>query len=139
MKLVYIASPYSHEDGMVVYERFAKARDYTAHLMRHTLSTGCVPFSPILHCHEMAQVNDLPIDHEYWMRVDKTFMRHCDEVWVLMLDGWNESKGVKMEIEFAESLMIPVKYCSNDVLKAKMAATWLRRAFNHHETKRSVK
>ena len=112
MKLVYIASPYSHDDSRIVNDRFDKVRDYTASLMQSIYDTGCVPFSPILHCHEMAQVHDLPKGHEYWMVVDKTILRHCDELWVYMLDGWQESAGIKMEIEFAESLQIPVKYCT---------------------------
>ena len=111
MKLVYIASPYTHADEDVRLSRFAAVRDYTAHLMQHMMSTGVVPFSPIVHCHEIALVNDLPKGYDYWLTVDKTFLRHADELWVLMLDGWQQSKGVKAEIAFAESILIPVKYC----------------------------
>jgi len=114
VKLVYIASPYSNDDSSVMQDRFVAVRDFTANLMQHIMMHGCVPFSPIVHSHEIAQVHELPKGHDYWMICDKTFLRHCDELWVLMLPGWQDSEGVKMEIEFAESIMIPVKYCSHE-------------------------
>jgi len=115
MKLVYIASPYSGHNEDLEQERFEKVRDFTADTMQDIMKHGCVPFSPIVHCHEIAQVHALPKGHEFWMTLDKTFIRHADELWVLMLDGWKESKGIKMEIEFAESIMIPVKYCTGEL------------------------
>lgn len=107
MKLVYIASPYSHENTHVMKERFEAVRDYTARVMQ---SDEYVPFSPIVHSHEIANIHNFPKDHEYWLRINSVHMRHCDELWVLMLDGWMESKGVTAEIQFAKSLYIPVRF-----------------------------
>lgn len=114
MKLIYIASPYSHKDEDIMQTRFSDVRDFTASIMQDIYRTGVVPFSPIVHCHEIAQVHELPKGYDYWLNVDKTFLRHADELWVLMIDGWRESTGVKAEIEFAESILIPVKYCSGE-------------------------
>lgn len=40
----------------------------------------------------------------------KSLISKCDELWVLKIDGWEQSKGVSAEIEYAESLNIPIKY-----------------------------
>jgi hypothetical protein len=37
-------------------------------------------------------------------------LRRCDEVVVLMLDGWERSEGVQAEIRIAEALGKPVRY-----------------------------
>ena len=107
MKLVYIASPYSHDEEHVMQHRYEMVRDFTAGVMLHG---SVVPYSPIVHCHDMGKVNNLPKTYNFWMQVDETFIRHCDEVWVLMIDGWDKSKGIQKEIEFAIRLRIPVLY-----------------------------
>ena len=37
-------------------------------------------------------------------------MGHCDEVVVLMLEGWRKSAGVQAEIRFAAELKKPIRY-----------------------------
>ena len=49
-------------------------------------------------------------DDEWWYEYDVGWLEHCDELIVLMLPGWAESKGVRIEIEAAEELDIPVSY-----------------------------
>ena len=47
---------------------------------------------------------------EYRMFQDAWFLDHCDRCIVLMLDGWQESKGVKVEIETFTQLGKPVDF-----------------------------
>jgi hypothetical protein len=114
MKLVYIASPYTHESITVMQERYELVRDFTSKCMQNIENSECVPFSPIVHNHDIAQTSDLPRTYEFWMVIDKTMIRHCDELWVLMIDGWEKSAGIKMEIAFAQDSHIPVVYCTGE-------------------------
>jgi hypothetical protein len=74
-------------------------------MMRH----GQQVFSPIAHTHPIAQF-DLPKGWEFWEEFDRWYISRCDEVVVLMLRGWRESKGVQAEIKIAEELGKPVSY-----------------------------
>lgn len=98
--MIYLASPYSHPDADVRWMRFEMACTAAANLM----GRGEIVFSPIAHSHSLATIGSLPTDWDYWEKVDRHFIEVCDSVWVLMLDGWEESKGVHAEIAIAESL-----------------------------------
>lgn len=69
-------------------------------------------WSPIVHNHEMAQEFDLPTDAEFWKQYNVDFLRRSDEMYVLNIEGWMESKGVMMELRLAEQMMLPVKWVS---------------------------
>lgn len=38
--------------------------------------------------------------HQSWLDYDRSMMKACDSCLVLMLDGWQESKGIKQEMQF---------------------------------------
>lgn len=103
--MIYLASPYSHPAPNVREERYQEACRHAAALMR----AGRHVFSPIAHSHGIAQ-HDLPGDWAYWESLDRRFLETCDEMAVLMLDGWKESKGVQAEIRIARELGRPVAY-----------------------------
>ena len=103
--IIYLASPYSDPDPAVREARFhAVCRE--AALMTHN---GLAVFSPIAHSHNIA-LHGLPLDWEYWKRVDHSFLALSASVVVLMLDGWRESTGVIAEIKWADELRKPVTY-----------------------------
>lgn len=106
----YLASPYSHPDPAVREERFQAVCLVAAHLM----SLGQVVFSPIAHSHPIALAGELPGDWEYWKSAAETMIRNAEELKVVMLPGWDESKGVAAEIEMAENLGIPISYLMKD-------------------------
>jgi hypothetical protein len=95
-KLIYLAAPYSHPDPNVITER-VRAIDRTA---AHMFAQGHFVFSPITHCHPI-HLYGLPGDYNFWQEYNKRMLSHCDELCVLMLDGWGQSLGVQGEIEFA--------------------------------------
>jgi hypothetical protein len=70
-----------------------------------------VVFSPIAHSHSIAKYG-LPVDWSFWEAQDRRLLQACDEVWVLMLDGWCESVGVQAEIRIAQTLGKPVRFVS---------------------------
>jgi len=53
--------------------------------------------TPIAHSHPIAQ-HGLPVDWGFWERHDRRLLAACDELWVLMLDGWQHSRGGQAEI-----------------------------------------
>lgn len=108
--MIYLARPYSHPDPAVRQERFAAACRAAAELIRR----GHVVFSPVAHSHAIAQ-HGLPLDWRFWSRHDRRYLEACDEVAVLMLDGWRESVGVRAEIAIARELDKPVRYLAPDL------------------------
>jgi hypothetical protein len=53
---------------------------------------------------------ELPKGWDFWREYDLWFIRQCDRLTVVMIDGWRESVGVTAEIAEAERLGIPVGY-----------------------------
>ena len=99
--LIYLASPYSE----VRENRYRAACGKTAELMRQ----GVMVFSPIVASHPLT-FHGLPGDWAFWEAHDRRQLELCDEVVVLMLPGWRESKGVQAEIALAEEFGKPVRY-----------------------------
>lgn len=66
-------------------------------------------FSPISHSHPIA-VNGVPSDWTFWESFDRRMLSASDELAVLMLDGWRESRGVQAEIELALEMDLPIRY-----------------------------
>ncbi|ADV63022.1 Domain of unknown function DUF1937 [Isosphaera pallida ATCC 43644] len=108
--MIYLASPYSHPDPAVREQRFRAACRAAVAL----LCAGQVVFSPITHSHPLAQ-HGLPGSWQFWEQYDRKFLERCDEVVVLMLDGWEESVGVQAEIRIARELGKPVRYLAPEL------------------------
>lgn len=103
--MIYLASPYNHPDPAVRQARYDAACRAAAGLIRR----GHVVFSPISHSHGIARYG-LPVDWGFWERYDRQFLAACDELWVLMLDGWQASRGVQAEIAIAQSIGKAVRF-----------------------------
>jgi len=95
--MYYLASPYTHPNPIVVASRYAEAMVMTYKLMKEEIPV----FSPIVHCHEMAQRFAMPKDYAYWKGYNRAMLARADELLILTLDGWEESKGVQDELAFA--------------------------------------
>jgi hypothetical protein len=103
--MIYLASPYSHRDPAVRQHRFDAVCRVAAELIRH----GAVVYSPIVHGHPLCRY-DLPTDWAFWQEYDLAFLKKCDRIVVLRLDGWQESVGVRAEVEAAARLGKLVNY-----------------------------
>ena len=108
--LIYLATPYSHEDATVREMRFKEVNKCAASLM----GSGMHIFSPISHTHPIAVEGDLLKGWEFWEKYDRKMLASCDGVIVLQQDGWKESTGVQAEIKIAEELGIPVEYIEHN-------------------------
>ena len=105
-KLIYIASPYNHEDDSVRIENYKKVSSLAAYLV----SMGDVALSPITYGHTLLEFCEMPYDWQFWSNFCISFLSKCDELLVYKMDGWDKSRGVKEEIEYAIDNNIPVKY-----------------------------
>lgn len=110
--MIYLASPYSHEDPKVKVERFQQAVKAVGKLVKK----GIYVFSPVVHSHPVAWHCKLPGDWEYWGVVDRKMLVCCDELWVLALPGWSKSRGVKEEIGWAREMGKEITVVTPEVL-----------------------
>jgi len=104
--LIYLASPYSHDDTQIRDGRFREVCKWAARFMR----AGKLIFSPIAHTHPIAMAGELPTGWAFWQKYDHAQLDAASEMWVLMLDGWDKSKGVQGEIEYMKVKGKPIRY-----------------------------
>lgn len=104
--MIYLASPYTAPTKEGREERYQSVLRVCGKLLKERHNV----WSPIVHCHTMAVLFDLPTDFVFWKQYNHDFIRRADAVWVACIDGWSVSKGVDDEIKFAELLDMPVKY-----------------------------
>lgn len=106
MKRIYLAAPYSHPDKDVRTMRFY-AVSRRANLI---MQRGDLVYSPITHGHVLGCYGGLPADFGFWESHCLSFLRHwAQELHVLALDGWLESRGVLAEMAEADRLGLPAK------------------------------
>jgi hypothetical protein len=99
--VIYLASPYSHQDPAVREARFRAACDFTHWMLKQEHHV----FSPIAYSHQFTMppyTMDGPF--EVWKEIDLDMIARCEAVMVLKIDGWDQSRGVKAEIEYAKEI-----------------------------------
>lgn len=109
-KLYYLASPYSHQNKLVMNIRY----EIVIYAASRLTAEGFRLLEPIAMCHEQSSRYELPQGYEFWKTRDRSFIDLCDAVMVLTIPGWEESVGVTDEIEYAYSLGKDVFYLSID-------------------------
>ncbi len=97
---IYLASPYSSDSIYIQRHRYL----YVETICAAIVAGGFPVYSPIVHMHSMATHYPLSNDSVFWNTFNEPFIRACSEIWVLMLEGWQESAGVQWELELARSL-----------------------------------
>ncbi len=103
--LVYIMSPYTDPDSMVMEIRYQHVRHY------ENLLTVKFPdalfYSPIAHFHQVAILHNLPRDIDYWRAKNRCMISRSQLGIVLRELGWRESEGVSWERDLFAELNIP--------------------------------
>lgn len=94
--MIYLAVPYTGMED----ESFEAVTTYAGQLMLE----GHYVFSPISMCHPIAKRAGLPLDFAYWEQFDFHLINLCDCMCVLCLPGWEKSRGIKAETEYAHSI-----------------------------------
>ena len=107
MRKIYLACPYANPDPEIRKWRTKQADIKAAVLMEQ----GNLVFSPLSHSvpiSEHCKVHQC--DHDFWLRQDLWVLDICDEMHILCLPGWDESKGIGIEIEHAKLKGIEIIY-----------------------------
>ena len=103
--LIYLAAPYTHDNPDVVRSRVEVATQVAGEL----IGLGWRVFSPITYTHPFANDYEPP---DGWYAFDLDFLARCDVLVVLMLPGWWDSTGVRMEIDYAQDKGMKIHYIS---------------------------
>jgi nucleoside 2-deoxyribosyltransferase len=115
--MIYLACPYRHIDSKVAEKRLQTSCLVAALLMKH----GFIVFNPLSHSvpieskllEEFEFESDNEV-HDFWMRQDLEILRKCTAVVLIEIDGWEQSKGVKKELEESQNLNIPIYRITED-------------------------
>lgn len=114
--MIYLASPYTIVNGANLSaqalknrrtRRFKQVCKKAAELMLQ----GEQVFCPIAHSHpiEVNGMKDVK-NGDFWLKQDFAVLAHCDELRVFRMKDWQQSDGIRREIEFANERNIPVTY-----------------------------
>ena len=104
--MIYLASPYTAKTKELQEANYQAVLRLCGKVLQKRYNV----WSPIVHCHTMAVLYDLPTDFGFWRTYNHDFVRRADAVWVACIPYWQDSKGVADEIEFATQLELPIKY-----------------------------
>ena len=109
--LVYIMSPYTHDDPEVMEQRFDLVEHYEA-LLTYKFPDALF-YSPISHFHQTALAFGLPRDVVYWRKKNACMIIRCQLGIVLRIEGWMESEGMEWERDLFAEFGIP--YTIDDI------------------------
>lgn len=88
-------------------KRFEEVTEVAAKLF---INYNYVFLLPITQGHLLAKIGNIESDFKRWENQSLGMLAACHEMWVVKMDGWKESKGVRAEIEFARENLIPLRY-----------------------------
>ena len=98
MKVAYIAGPYRAENPWEVERNIRRAEE----LAFRVACQGVMPLCP----HALTRFFDGTITDVFWLKGTTELLRRCDSV--VLTDGWEDSSGVRDEIDVAAELVMPV-------------------------------
>jgi hypothetical protein len=106
--VIFLSSPYTDVDPVVVARRVAAARAVATGMMNENPDE--LVFSLIVYAHDMTTLG-LPNTYEFWDAVVREMIQKSRLVVVITsIPGWETSPGVKNEIQIANQLGVPVEY-----------------------------
>jgi nucleoside 2-deoxyribosyltransferase len=105
-KLWYFATPYSkYPKGM--YAAYVEACVQGS----ICLAAGIPVFVPISHGHGIQNIGRKTAHtYEVWLNLDNLYLDACEGIIVCKMPGWEESSGIKHEIEYMKAVGKPVVY-----------------------------
>ena len=105
--LIFLASPYSAPNVEEMESRYKRVSKVAAQLV----SVGNLVYCPIAHTHPMAKYGHMDAaDYKIWKELNDFYLIRCDILAILTLPGWEQSAGVKAEIQMATEQGKPIIY-----------------------------
>ena len=110
--LIYLASPYTRHGLAGAAKRSAETRRFemVAKAAAFFMDQGHHIFCPIAHTHPLWQYGLQKKNGDWWLDQDFAILKHCNQLWVYMLEGWKESYGVQAEMQYAREQGMPIYY-----------------------------
>ena len=105
MSYIYLASPYTTTDKFARAARYRLVCRATAALMER----GELVFAPVAYGHSLEERLSKNFPYEYWIRWSKVMLSGASRLYVLTVSGWQDSKGIGVEVKLAHELNIPVQ------------------------------
>jgi len=115
----YLGLPYSDDNEEVENYRAAVSDYIFAELSKQ----GRVIYAPISSCHSIAKKYGLPTNFEFWEKMCFAFVGASCKLIVIMLPGWENSKGLTAEIKLAKELNIEIELLDPTPYLKKMEET----------------
>ena len=115
-EMMYISTPFTHEDPEVEKQRVEEAEDVTCLIIRYW-EDYVVPFCPIAYTGRLQKKLRPNIN---WLEFDKEFLKLFDSVMVVKMEGWEESVGVNYEIDLARKERKEILYVSPNQIMAML-------------------
>lgn len=106
MTMVYVAAPYSNIVNKPALMR-SIAKFCGEYMIAHP---GEYAITGLVHHYACEDNPTLGTDYQFWETFCQGFIQRCDKVVVLKIDGWETSKGVAAEIDYATHLGRPVEF-----------------------------
>lgn len=108
---VYLAGPYSHAKPEMM-----KAREIDhARCALALKQKGVLVYCPIAETATIAELGGyLGTGWEDWRDHDLWLLSCCTDMYILMIHGWRDSKGVRGELKYALKNNIKVSFCTVD-------------------------
>ena len=103
--LIYLAGPYTHVDPTIMNYRYSEHCRIAAHL----LGRGELIYSPISETVAIAKFLG-ETSWDFWREKDLDQLKRCDELYVILLDGYKQSLGVQGEVKFALQNIITISF-----------------------------
>lgn len=108
--MIYVAAPYSSPLIGIQEQRLNKTIEFVLHLTVR----GLTAFSPVVYFLPAARALNLPEDATTWHNHNMQFLRRAEAMFVLHLTGWDQSKGVQIEMKLAKALGIEIAHFAAD-------------------------
>lgn len=93
--MIYVAAPFTSESPVTQSWRHERTCEFVSRM----LSQGFHAFSPVCYCLPIAERNGWPTDAGRWHQFNMDVLRRCEAMYILQLPGWQNSKGVTIEIK----------------------------------------
>lgn len=106
----FISSPYGN--SLNKEQRMIAISNYSANQLKSNIHVIC----PMTLGIALAKNSLLPENSVWWISWTLDLLSRCDEMDVLCFSGWENSIGVKAEINFALSKKIPINYINIEEL-----------------------
>jgi len=97
--MIYISVPYTGTTEET-QERMECAFDYFVALAER----GLHAISPVLVGHQLIKRGKVTSAYDFWLPYSQDLLERCDEVHVLALPNYADSKGVRFEVNLAATL-----------------------------------